>query len=93
MKTYTSADVITETYEMEQPFSIGALGIIGAVILVGVVIILAYIKVRRSGGPSPQIQPIPAVPEPAKKYCMQCGAEMPADAAKCPKCGEAVATT
>jgi len=61
--------------------------IIAVVAVLGVVLFMKMRKVVPAPLPPPPPPP-PTAAVPAKKYCMQCGAEMPADAVKCPKCGE-----
>lgn len=58
-------------------------GILGIVAAVAVVVAL----VRRRGKPAPAEAPPPPAPREVKRFCANCGAEVPADATYCPNCG------
>jgi len=101
--TMTAESIMYSTYQTEYPTQIVAavarpagLGLvffsgIGLVVLALVVLVIS----RRKGAPSPAVAPVapatPAIPPTheaaAGKFCVNCGAQLPAHAMFCNKCG------
>jgi len=66
---------------------------VGIAVVVVIVLVAVLVLMKRRKRPPPPAQPAPTVPVgvapqvPAQKFCVNCGAPLPADAQFCGKCG------
>lgn len=77
--------------EGELPVTVSRKPVANLTLIAGVLVVVAIVAVavalvrRRKAAPAEA--PPPPAPQEAKRFCANCGAEVPADATYCPNCG------
>lgn len=89
MGTKISESELTVKVTQKFPFDLALLGIIAIVVIANIAVLVAK---RRKKKPSPAATPTRAEayappPTETQKFCVNCGAPLPADAQFCGKCG------